>query len=302
MKDQPLVSVIMNCFNGGRYLREAISSVYNQNYSNFEIIFWDNNSSDNSIKIAMSFDDRVKYFSNSITTSLGQARNSAMKKAKGRYICFLDTDDIYADNKFNNQIKLMSDSNLMMSYGSIRFFRDNKTIWFRNSKNKTGYLIKNLLKDYEIHMNTVMLDSKLLTNKEYHFNTNLYYSPDFNLFMKIALKHKIGVLRSVIGNSRVHDNSLTRKLLSTIPKEHIFTLNEINLADPITIEKYKKNYDYAVKKTKYYEAIAYISEGQNLKAKRILNKIIFTDLKYFILYLILFLPINNSSILKILKR
>ena len=209
MINQPLVSIIMNCFNGEKYLEEAIQSVYNQNYSNFEIIFWDNNSTDNSKNIALGFDNRVKYYSNDSTTNLGFARNQALKKANGKYISFLDTDDTYAKNKINLQIELMSKRELMMSYGGVRFFRDNKTIWVRNTKNATGFLLNNLLKEYDIHMNTVMLNSQLLTNDCYQFNPNLKYSPDFNLFMKIALRYKIGVIKSVIGNSRVHDKSLT---------------------------------------------------------------------------------------------
>ena len=162
MRSEPLVSVIMNCYNGARYLKEAIQSVYNQDYSNFEIIFWDNNSNDESAKIALDFDSRVKYFFNTTTTNLGSARNAAMKKATGDYISFLDTDDTYVQNKFEIQTSLMSDLNLMMSYGGIRFFKDDKTIWTRNTKNTTGYLIKNLLQDYEIHMNTVMINRQLI--------------------------------------------------------------------------------------------------------------------------------------------
>jgi len=60
--DQQLVSVIMNCHNGEKYLREAIDSVYAQTYKNWEIIFWDNYSTDNSAKIAKSYNDKLKYY------------------------------------------------------------------------------------------------------------------------------------------------------------------------------------------------------------------------------------------------
>ena len=60
---KPLVSVIMNCHNGDKYLEEAIKSVIKQTYKNWEIIFWDNNSTDKSAEIVNSFkDDRIKYF------------------------------------------------------------------------------------------------------------------------------------------------------------------------------------------------------------------------------------------------
>ena len=62
--NKPRVSVIMNCLNGEKYLREAIECAYAQTYKNWEIIFWDNASSDQSVKIARSFDQKVKFFSN----------------------------------------------------------------------------------------------------------------------------------------------------------------------------------------------------------------------------------------------
>ena len=63
MKNEPLVSVIMNCFNGEEYLREAVNSVIKQNYKNWEIIFWDNQSTDKSAEIFKSYKDkRLKYY------------------------------------------------------------------------------------------------------------------------------------------------------------------------------------------------------------------------------------------------
>ena len=58
MNAQPLVSVVMNCYNGQRYLRDAIDSVYAQTYRNWEIIFWDNASTDRTAEIAHSYDDK----------------------------------------------------------------------------------------------------------------------------------------------------------------------------------------------------------------------------------------------------
>ena len=302
MSHSPLVSVIMNCYNGEIYLKEAINSVYNQDYQNFEIIFWDNNSSDHSKKIANDFDERVKYFCSPITTGLGEARNLALRKATGEYICFLDTDDYYEENKFSIQTSLMSKSKLVMSYSSSRFFSENKTIWIRKAKNATGNIFNNLLRDYEINMNTVMLDRKLFFDENYSFNPNLQYSPDYNLFMKIALKNDVGVIKEVLGNSRVHKNSLTKKLLHLIPKEHSFTLNEINDLYPGIFNKYKKNFLFCNKKIKYYEAIAHIADNQFSKSRKILKKIFYADLKFFALYILTLLPIKGQKIIKILKR
>ena len=103
----PLVSIIMNCYNSDKFLRESIESIYNQTYANWEIIFWDNASIDDSAKIAKSYDERIKYYLASETTSLGEARNLALSNVSGEYVAFLDCDDLYLTDKLEKQVNLM---------------------------------------------------------------------------------------------------------------------------------------------------------------------------------------------------
>ena len=92
-KKPPLVSVVVNCYNGESYLHECIESIVNQTYKNWELIFWDNNSSDNSLKIINSFKDkRIKIFKSKTSNNLYHSRNLAIEKCKGNYVCFLDVD------------------------------------------------------------------------------------------------------------------------------------------------------------------------------------------------------------------
>ena len=91
---KPLVSVIMNCHNGEKYLEESIQSVISQTYDNWELIFWDNRSEDKSSEIFKKYQDkRFKYFYANKHTSLYEARNLAIQKSTGDFISFLDTDD-----------------------------------------------------------------------------------------------------------------------------------------------------------------------------------------------------------------
>ena len=83
MRKKPLVSIVMNCLNGQEFLYYALKSVLNQTYKNWELIFWDNKSTDNSAKILKSFKDkRIKYFLAKRRTVLHKARNQAIKKTK----------------------------------------------------------------------------------------------------------------------------------------------------------------------------------------------------------------------------
>jgi len=110
MDSAPLVSVLMNCFNGEKYLREAIDSIINQTYKNWEIIFIDNCSIDNSAEIAESYkDERIKYYRTRKNIPLYAARNIAIDKCNGEYIGFLDCDDIWLEDKLEKQIVLAMD-------------------------------------------------------------------------------------------------------------------------------------------------------------------------------------------------
>jgi glycosyltransferase involved in cell wall biosynthesis len=101
----PLVSVIVNCYNGETYLAEAVKSILEQTYKNFEVIFWDNQSKDKSAIIYKSFKDkRLKYYYAQKHTPLYDARNLAIKKSKGKFIAFLDTDDLWTKNKLYLQV------------------------------------------------------------------------------------------------------------------------------------------------------------------------------------------------------
>ena len=105
MQKKPLVSIIMNCLNGSKYLNEAIKSVLDQTYRNWEIIFFDNNSTDQSHLILQKYSEkRIKYFKSKITHTLYKARNLAIKKSKGDLIAFLDVDDWWTKDKLKKQV------------------------------------------------------------------------------------------------------------------------------------------------------------------------------------------------------
>ena len=106
MQNKPLVSIIVNCYNGEKYLNEAITSVFEQTYQHWELLIWDNRSTDNTAKICASFTDlRFKYILAPNHTNLGMARKEAVKEASGTWVCFLDCDDLWHPKKLERQLK-----------------------------------------------------------------------------------------------------------------------------------------------------------------------------------------------------
>ena len=105
MSNDPKISILMNCLNGEEYLKDAISSVINQTYSNWELIFFNNASTDSSKNIFYSFnDERLRYFERASTVDIAFARNEALVHADGSWIAILDVDDIWTHDKLEQQI------------------------------------------------------------------------------------------------------------------------------------------------------------------------------------------------------
>ena len=125
-KYQPLVSVIINCYNGQSYLQECLESVKFQTYQNWEIVFWDNQSNDESADIFKNYNDvRFKYFHATKHTSLYQARNLAIKKASGELIAFIDTDDLWEKEKLQLQVELFEDPKIDFVYSNLWLIKKN---------------------------------------------------------------------------------------------------------------------------------------------------------------------------------
>ena len=170
-KNSPLISVIINCHNGEKYLEKSVRSVIRQTYKNWEIIFWDNRSTDNSKKIIKSFNDkRIKYFKSKKYSTLYKARNIAIKKAKGKYIAFLDTDDWWHKTKLEEQIKFLKKNKKyqIICTNFYFYFQNINKFKKRYSNLPSGPITQKLLNNYSVGISTVLLEKKFF--KKFVFN------------------------------------------------------------------------------------------------------------------------------------
>lgn len=117
MRDDNLVSVIMPSWNTAGYIAESIYSVLNQTHKNLELIIVDDCSTDNTDEVVASFDDdRIRYFKNEKNSGAALTRNRAMREAKGKWIAFLDSDDLWEPEKLEKQIAFMEKNGYDFSY------------------------------------------------------------------------------------------------------------------------------------------------------------------------------------------
>lgn len=112
-----LVSIIMPSWNTDRFIAETIQSVIDQTYTNWELIIVDDCSSDNTNQIVASFEDeRIKYLHNEKNLGAALTRNKALREAKGEWIAFLDSDDLWMPEKLEHQIDFMNENGYSLSF------------------------------------------------------------------------------------------------------------------------------------------------------------------------------------------
>ena len=162
-----LVSIITPCFNSEKFLDECISSVINQTYQNWEMLIVDDNSSDNSsilIKSYSKHDDRIKPILLKDNVGPAMARNTAISISKGKYLAFLDSDDIWLPEKLKLQINFMKKNNYSFVFSSYSVITPNETKpkYEVSVPEKISY--KQYLKNTIIGCLTVVLDKERFKN------------------------------------------------------------------------------------------------------------------------------------------
>lgn len=301
MENKPLVSILMNCYNGEKYLREAIDSIYNQTYKNWEIVFVDNCSIDDSAKIAKSYNDgRLKYYKTEENIPLGAARNFGLQFCKCKYLAFLDTDDIWLEEKLEKQINIMQiHQDCALCYGAVIYIdKDGKKIGTMMPVSNSGDVFSQQLKRYEINMQSVLLRN----DKKMSFNEKLRHSPDFDLFMEIVSSHNAYVIKKPIVKYRKLTDSLTSKNIDVWWSEMKYTLDRLFNNSEILRNKYKYEMKFGYAKVAYYKVRYLMSLKKVKEARKELSKFKFVNMKYFILFIVSMLPLKIwECIHKVLK-
>lgn len=276
----------MNCYNCEKYLKEAIDSIYRQTYKDWEIIFIDNSSTDRSSEIAKSYDERLKYYRTEKLIPLGEARNFGLQYCKGKFLAFLDTDDLWFSKKLETQKKVMDQlPDAKMSYtGAIFIYENSQDLAKYTPVAKSGYIFPQQLLRYEINMQSVVLKNDISIS----FNTEQQFSPDFDLFMRIASKYEVAVIHEPYIKYRKLSNSLTSKKIDRWWIETKETLDNIFSEQPELSEKYPYEKMVAYAKVSYYKALYLISINKWRDARAELKRVKDVNRNYFILYLLSF--------------
>jgi len=184
----PLISVIVNCHNGAKYLETCIKSILNQKYKNLEIIFFDNYSSDNSKELLNQFkDSRIKYHFSKKKLPLYKARNRAIKKSSGPLIAFLDIDDWWDPKYLSSKKKFFTNKNYDYFYTNVSIYHEKNKNFIKYNKFDlpSGIIFNYLAKNYFIIISGLIITKKIL-EKEKLFNEKYNIIGDYDFLMRIS--------------------------------------------------------------------------------------------------------------------
>ena len=280
----------MNCYNSERFLEDAIQSIYAQRYQSWEIIFWDNRSTDRSADIARGFDSRLRYFLAEEQTPLGAARQLAVQQARGDFIAFLDTDDLYLPEALATLVDAIGDEYALCYAGIVQIDEEGRETGRRVPPGRAGDLLDPLLRQFDIYLQATLLRRSALERTGLSFDPRITASEEYCLFMQIAAQCPFRSLSQALAKYRVHDDALTNKAIDKWADEREYTLDRIVGAHPGIARRYPGGFKEAYARARYYRARWHLQQGRKLEAVRELAKTVFVSLRYAGLFVLSLLP------------
>ena len=207
-----LVSIIIPYYKKKNYIKKTINSILRQTYKKFEIIIINDEPgelSKNILSFLKKKDSRIKIINNKKNIGAGKSRNKGIKIAKGKYIAFIDSDDLWKKNKLLKQIEFMHKKNIEISHTSYEIIDNNSVIKGTRQAKIMNY--KKLIKSCDIGLSTVILKKSLIENLRF---PNLKTKEDYVLWLKITKKGKtIHALNARLVQWRKSNNSLSSSVV-----------------------------------------------------------------------------------------
>ncbi|WP_052911382.1 glycosyltransferase family 2 protein [Riemerella anatipestifer] len=225
----PEVSIITPCYNASKFLKETINSVLNQTFTNWEWIISDDNSKDNSVEIIKQINDpRIKLIESKQNGGAGKARNLALELATGRYITFLDADDLWETNFLEEMVSFMKRENAELAYSNYVRCDENMTPTIEDFKADKIVTFNNLLKTCRLSLLSSMYDSQRVGKEFFPEGSK---REDHVMWLNLLKKIPQGKpLPKTMAKYRMHSNSVSRKKSNIIKDQYLVYKDFMNFS------------------------------------------------------------------------
>lgn len=254
MNDYGLVSIITPSYNTAKFIGETIRSVQAQNYPNWEMIIVDDCSTDSTDEVVAEYqkaDERIRYFKNEKNSGAAVSRNKALREAKGRWMAFLDSDDLWVPEKLEKQLKFMVENGYHFSYhNSIIMTEDMRPMGKRYSGPQK--VTKGMMYRYcWIGCLTVMYDASVVGLVQIE---DIKKNNDYAIWLKACLKADCYLLDEVLAKYRVRAGSISRHSKKDLIKWHYKLFHDAEHMNPAkSVYFMMRNLLYGVIKKARYE-------------------------------------------------
>lgn len=225
-----LISIVMPAYNSAKYIEQAILSVLNQTHKNFELLICDDSSSDNTLEIInkyIAIDKRIISVTNNFRKGAAGARNSCLALSRGEFICFLDSDDYWSDDKLELQYLFMTERKIDFSYSNYFMFSDD---FLKEIKCRDEVDFKSMTYSCDIGCLTVMLSRTLIENNFFPYSHKEDYA-----FWLLLLKGgaKAYNLNKTVAFYRRQSNSISGNKIKEVFKQYHVLKTTSGLSKPI---------------------------------------------------------------------
>jgi len=212
----PKVTVLMSVYNGEKYLKEAIDSILNQTFSDFEFIIINDGSTDNTLQILKKYkDSRIIIINNSKNIGLTKSLNIGIKKTRGEYIARMDADDISLSNRLNEEVIFLENNNKCAVVGTfIKMINEKSKIIGIEEKPITNKKIKKLLVvDNCIIHGSTMIRKKCLEEVG-HYDESFVRSQDYDLWLRMSEKYELANIPKYLYVWRKNRDSIESRFMN----------------------------------------------------------------------------------------
>ncbi len=264
----PTISIIMNIWNGAPYLKEAIDNVLSQSYTDWELIAWDDCSTDASAEVVRSYTDpRIRYFCAEERVPLGRARHLALREVRGEWVAFLDQDDVWHPKKLEKQLALGTTSaDIGLVYGRTLTFNSSGTQGDFDHRHEfeplpEGALLEQLLVNACFIAMSSALFRRSALNEVGGIPPEIQMSPDYHMYLGVCQKYKARAVQDVICYYRIHSGNMTPKTFKTIHLECLWLIDRWSGAVSREIVRHRKKVHHTLVALKEFEQRATRRQG-----------------------------------------
>lgn len=283
MEQQPLVSIIVNCYNSAKFLRPTIDSILAQTYHNYEVIFWDNQSTDDTASIIKSYDDnRFHYYYAHQHVTLGEARNCAIKKAAGEYLSFLDSDDIWLPEFLLRGVECLKNNSYKFYYSNYLNWIEGKSEVVNNKETESGVrTFGDMLKSYHVGMSAAIIDIRMSRTSDITFNNKYQLIEDYDFFLKLLRQGNAYYDAMPLMKYRMHEASLTNSSKKNWAVEFEMLYNDLTttVLDVVEQKEYASQLRWLRVRSVNARAEELIRDGKRMSLLSLILKNCYLDLR-----------------------